>query len=133
MAEVLHELPDHAEVPEDLGDGEDEVGRRRPLGELAAEPEADDLRHEHGDGLAEEHGLGLDAADAPAEDAQAVDHRRVRVGADQRVGNANGRPPSSRVSTTRARYSRFTWWTIPVLGGTTLKLSKALWPHRRKA
>ena len=27
--------------------------------------------------------------------------------------------PSSRASTTRARYSRFTWWTMPVLGGTT--------------
>ena len=48
-------------------------------------------------------------------------------------GNANGRPPSSRASTTRARYSRFTWWTIPVLGGTTLKLSNAVWPQRRKA
>ena len=31
-------------------------------------------------------GLGLDAADAPAEDAEPVDHRRVRVGADERVG-----------------------------------------------
>ena len=36
--------------------------------------------------LAEHRGLGLDAADAPAEDAEAVDHRRVRVGADERVG-----------------------------------------------
>jgi len=31
------------------------------------------------------NGLGLDAADAPAEHAEAVDHRRVRVGPDQRV------------------------------------------------
>ena len=43
-------------------------------------------------------------------------------------GKANERPPSSRVSTTRARYSRFTWWTIPVFGGTTLKLSNARLP-----
>ncbi len=31
--------------------------------------------------------------------------------------------PSSQ--TTLARYSRFTWCTMPVAGGTTLKLSKA--------
>ena len=48
-------------------------------------------------------------------------------------GNANACPPSSRVSTTRARYSRLTWWTIPVFGGTTLKLSNAVCPQRRKA
>jgi hypothetical protein len=47
--------------------------------------EADDLRNQHGDGLAEHGGLGLDAADAPAEHAEAVDHGGVRVGADQRV------------------------------------------------
>ncbi len=35
--------------------------------------------------------------------------------------------------TTRARYSRFTWWTMPVSGGTTRKLSNAFWPQRRKA
>ena len=42
--------------------------------------------------LAEHGRLGLDAADAPAEHAQAVDHRGVRVGADERVGV--GRAPS---------------------------------------
>jgi hypothetical protein len=44
-------------------------------------------------------------------------------------GYARGSPPSparpSPAKTTRARYSRFTWWTIPVPGGTTLKFSKA--------
>ena len=92
VAEVLDELPDDAEVPQDLRDREDEVGRRRALGELAGEPKADDLRDEHGDRLAEQHRLGLDPADAPAEDAEAVDHRRVRVGADQRVGERQ-QPP----------------------------------------
>ena len=38
------------------------------------------------DRLAEHRRLGLDPADAPAEHAEAVDHRRVAVGADQRVG-----------------------------------------------
>ena len=85
VAEVLDELPDDAGLAQDLDDGEDEVGRRRTLGERAVEPEADDLRHEHRDRLAEHRGLGLDSPDAPAEHAEAVDHRRVRVGADDRV------------------------------------------------
>ena len=38
----------------------------------------------------------------------------------------SGKAWPSRSSTTRPRYSRFTWWQMPVLGGTTLKLSNAL-------
>ncbi len=40
---------------------------------------------------------------------------------------------SVELKTTRARYSRFTWWTIPVSGGTARKFWKASWPQRRKA
>ena len=36
-------------------------------------------------------------------------------------------------NTTRARCSMLTWWTMPVSGGTTLKLLNACWPQRRKA
>ena len=39
-------------------------------------------------------------------------------------GYAVSSPNCSRSCTTGARYSRFTWWTIPVPGGTTLKLSE---------
>ena len=73
-------------VPEDLRHREDQVGRGRALGERAGEPEADHLRDEHRERLAEHRRLGLDPADAPAEHAEAVDHRRVRVGADEGVG-----------------------------------------------
>jgi hypothetical protein len=45
--------------------------------------------------------------------------------------SGNACPP--RASTTRARYSRFTWWQMPVFGGTTLSASKAPWPQRRNA
>ncbi len=38
------------------------------------------------DGLAEHAGFRFDAADAPTDDAEAVDHGGVRVGSDQRVG-----------------------------------------------
>ena len=44
------------------------------------------IRRQQVDGLAEHAGFRLDAADAPADHADAVDHRRVRVGSDQRVG-----------------------------------------------
>jgi hypothetical protein len=36
------------------------------------------------------------------------------------------------VQTVCARYSRFTWWQMPVPGGTTRKLLNAVWPHFRK-
>src|SRR2546423_12512500 len=46
---------------------------------------ADDDRPREVCRLAEHRGLGLDTADAPAEHAEAVDHRGVRVGAEERV------------------------------------------------
>ena len=85
VAEVLDELADDTGGAEDLRHREHEVGRGRSLGQLAGKPEADDARDEHRDRLAEEHGLGLDPAHAPAEHAEPVDHRRVRVGPDERV------------------------------------------------
>ena len=39
--------------------------------------------------------------------------------------------PSSQ--TTFARYSRFTWCTMPVAGGTTRKFRSADWPHLRNS
>jgi hypothetical protein len=45
----------------------------------------------------------------------------------------SGNACPSRDSTTRARNSRFTWWQMPVLGGTTSRESNAPWPQRRKA
>ena len=47
--------------------------------------------------------------------------------------SVSGKACPFRVSTTRARYSRLTWWTIPVPGGTTLKSANAPWPQRRNA
>ncbi len=91
-AEELDELANHAELAQHLGDGEHEVGRRHAFLELALELEAHDLRQQHRQRLAEHAGFRLDAADAPAEHGEAVDHGGVRVGADQRVriGNFEG-------------------------------------------
>ena len=80
------ELADYSLFAQHLGDGEGDVGRSGFGAQAAAEAESDHLGHEHVEGLAEHHRLGLDAADAPGDDAEAVDHGGVRVGADQAVG-----------------------------------------------
>ena len=85
VPEVLDELPDHACCSQQLSDGQDEVGGGRALGHRADELEADDLRNQHRHRFAEHRRLRLDAADAPAEHAEPVDHRRVRIRADERV------------------------------------------------
>ena len=82
----LDELADHAVLAQHVGDREHDVGRGDAGGDRAGQLEADDLGDEHRDGLAEHGRLGLDAAYAPAEHAEAVDHRGVRVGADAGVG-----------------------------------------------
>ena len=86
----LDELADDAVLAQHLGDREHEVGGGGALGQLAGELEADDARDQHADRLAQHGRLGLDAADAPAHDAEAVDHRRVGVGADAGVGVGDG-------------------------------------------
>ena len=45
----------------------------------------------------------------------------------------SGMAAPSRTCTTRPRCSRFTWWQIPIPGGTTRKPSKACWAHRSSA
>ncbi|MCY1501117.1 hypothetical protein D9M68_351800 [compost metagenome] len=90
VAVELDEFPHHALLAQHLGDGEHQVGGGDAFAELAGELEADHLGNQHGHRLAEHRGLGLDAADAPAEHAEAVDHGGVRVGADQGVGEGVG-------------------------------------------
>ena len=55
------------------------------VGSSPVEPDADDPRHRLVQRLAQEDGLGLDPADAVAQHAEPVDHRRVGVGPDERV------------------------------------------------
>ena len=82
----LDELADNAVLAQTLGDGQHQVGRGDAFLQLARQLEANDIRDQHRRGLAKHRGLGLDAADAPAHHAEAIDHRRVRVGAEERVG-----------------------------------------------
>jgi hypothetical protein len=85
FAVEFHELADHAVVAQLLGDGQDDVRGGGAGGDGAGELEADNARDQHGNGLAKHGGLGFDAANAPAEHAQAVDHGGVGVRADAGV------------------------------------------------
>ncbi len=80
------ELADDALLAQHLGDGQHEVGRGDALAQFAVQAEADHLGQQHRQRLAEHRRLRLDAADAPAEHGEAVDHGGVAVGADERVG-----------------------------------------------
>ena len=88
----LDELSDHAPLAQHLGHGQHQVGRRGAFLEPAGQLEADDLGDQHGDGLAKHRRLGLDAADAPAQHGQSIDHGGVAVGAHESVGVGDGAP-----------------------------------------
>ena len=88
-AEIFDELLDHAFGAENLRHGEHQIGGRRAGRQFAAKFETDHFGREQIERLAEHHGFGLDSADAPADHAQAVDHRGVAVGADERIGEGD--------------------------------------------
>ena len=81
----LHELADDAFPPQHLRHGQYEVGGGDAFAKRAGDLEANDFRDQHGDRLAEHRRFRLDAAHAPAEHREPVDHGGVAVRADQRV------------------------------------------------
>jgi hypothetical protein len=98
-----------------------------PSGSSPVELDADDLGHQHVDRLAQHRGLGLDAAHAPAHDAEAVDHRGVAVGADAacRVERPRPRLPRRSQTTLREVLEVDLVARCPSPGGTTRKLLNA--------
>src|SRR5690606_13625821 len=84
------ELANDSLLPQHLRDGEHKVGGGRAFLQLAGQAEADDFRDQHRDRLAEHRRFRLDAANAPAEHADAVDHGGVRVSADHGVRIGEG-------------------------------------------
>ncbi len=91
-AEELDKAPDHPPGPEELRQGQHQVRGGGPRRKGAAHPDADHRRPRQGQREAEHRCLRLDASDPPSEDAQAVDHRRVRVGAEEGVGEGDAVP-----------------------------------------
>ncbi len=85
------EFPDDAALAQHLRHGQHEIRRRDTFLQPAGQLEANHLRQQHRDLLAEHDGFGLNSSNAPAEHGEAVDHRRVGIGADQciRIGQFN--------------------------------------------
>ncbi len=107
IAEEFHEFIDDALLAQNLRDRQHQVGRGRARGQCAVELEADDLRYQHRDRLSEHRGFRLDPADAPTEHAEAVDHRGMRVGADQRIRIGKPAGADLRRKTPRGRGARY--------------------------
>ena len=93
----LDEFPDDALLAQHLRDRQHQIRGRRAFGQPPVQLEADHRGNQHRERLAEHGGFRFDSADAPAENAEAVDHRGVRIGADQRIGKREPRcRPASR-------------------------------------
>src|SRR5471030_1551504 len=85
FAEELDELADDFFLAQQFGDGQYQIGCGAAFAQDAGQVHADHVRGQEVDWLAQHAGFGFDAADAPADHADTVDHGGVRVGADQGV------------------------------------------------
>ncbi len=89
VAGELDEGPDHAVPTQHLGHDQDEVRGGRALGQLPGQANPDHLGHRLVQRLTQQHRLGFDPADAVPQHAEGVDHRRVRVRADEGIGEGH--------------------------------------------
>ncbi len=71
VAEILDEFADNALLAQHLRNGEHKIRGGYALTQRPGKAEADHLRDQHRDGLAEHRRLSLDAADAPAQQPRA--------------------------------------------------------------
>ena len=81
----FNELVDHTFFTQHFGDGQNEVGRRRALFQLAGQFETDHFGDQHGYRLAQHRRFGFNTAHAPPQNGQTVHHSGVGVSAHQRI------------------------------------------------
>ena len=81
----FNELLDNTFLAQHLHNGQNQVRRGRPWRQFAVQLEADDFGNQHDNRLAEQGGFGLNAAHAPTDNAQAINHRRMRVRTDHGI------------------------------------------------
>ena len=84
--EELHELSHDADLAQYLRHGQHEIGGGDPLRQFAGQTKPNDLWGREVHRLAQQHRLRLNAAHAPPQHSQTVDHGRVGIGADERIG-----------------------------------------------
>ncbi len=85
VAEKLEVGGDHARLAQEFGEREHDIGRGDAGLALTAQAHADDVGQAHHRWPAEHDGFGFEAADADGDHAEAIDVRRVTVGADTGV------------------------------------------------
>src|SRR5450830_1313513 len=83
--EEFDELADDFLFAQQFGDGQHQIGGGAAFAQRAGQVHADHVRRQEVHWLAQHARFRLDAAHAPADHADAVDHGGVRVGADQGV------------------------------------------------
>ena len=98
-----------------------EIGRGHPFAQLSGHVYAHHFRRQEVNRLSKHSGFRLNSAHAPANYTETVNHRRVRVGADERVGKVDvvaaigdrgagvTDPGYVWLNTPFAKYSKFTW------------------------
>ena len=89
LAEELNKLAHHLGAAEHFGDVQHEIGRGHARLQLAGHIHPNDVWRQEIDRLTQGRRLGLDAADAPADHAEARDHAGMRIRSDQRIGKAH--------------------------------------------
>ena len=90
VAVEFHELAHDAFLAQHLGDRQHQVSGGDALTQLAGDLEAYDLGDQHRYRLTQHGGFRFNAAHAPAQDAQAIDHGGVGVGTHQGIRIGKG-------------------------------------------
>ena len=85
----FYKLTNDTVLPQHFHDSQCHVGGGYAGLQFARQAHTNHIGSEHVDGLTEHHGLGFNPADTPTEHAQPVDHRGVRIGSHERVGQPN--------------------------------------------
>ena len=86
FAKKFNKLAHHLFATQHLGHAQHQVGGGHPFTQAPADLKAHYVRREHVNRLAQHSGFRFDAAHAPADHTQTIDHGGVAVGANQRVG-----------------------------------------------
>ncbi len=86
LAVEFHKFSNHLRSAEELGDMEGQVGRGDAFAQAAGEVHTHDFRSQEIHRLAEHSCFGFDSTYAPADYAEAVDHGRMGISADECVG-----------------------------------------------
>src|SRR5437867_2873406 len=85
----LDELADDLCLTQHLRYGQNQISSGNTFAQLAAQVHTDNIGRQEINWLAEHGGFGFDTAHTPTNDAEPIDHRCVRVSADQTIGIIN--------------------------------------------